>query len=134
MGEEEQCPICFQQFPADVINLHCDSHFADSPAQAHLPVPSEEDEVTVLEPPRQQPRTHNRRSAGIPQRPLAAPSQPTAGQEPQDNSSTDLSHLLQASLGAQASGQAYVVGEPSSHSPCMMVMVQSMVEHAKFCF
>lgn len=105
---QHECPVCFQKFSSDAISIHCDTHFA---VDSLAPDNTQDDEVVVVEAPRPQPVTHNRRSAYVPQRTQAPTSSATVAREPQDLQSPDLSPLLCRSLAAQATGQAHVTGD-----------------------
>lgn len=105
---QHECPVCFQKFSPDAISIHCDTHFA---VDNLAPDNSQDDEVLVVDAPRPQPVTHNRRSAYVPQRTQAPTSSATVAREPQDPQSPDLSPLLCRSLAAQAAGQAHVTGD-----------------------
>ncbi|KAK9822054.1 hypothetical protein WJX74_003875 [Apatococcus lobatus] len=105
---QHECPICFQHFAPEDISPHCDTHFAVNGL-----VPEHEasdDEVVVLEPSRQQPATHNRRSASIPHRAQAQPPSRAVARDWQDVQSQNLAPLLCTSLTAQNTGRAHVVG------------------------
>lgn len=114
---QQECPICFELCPAEIIGVHCERHFTVEASSPPGQASQADEDVTILdEAPRQQPVTHNRRSAGFPQRlpsdALSRSAEPS--REAQDFSSPDLSPALLTCFAAQQQGQtqAYIVGEP----------------------